>query len=97
MVANFTILYFRYWKIKTFWVKTAYSGKGNGTHDKSYVQIKAEELIAQAKTAEAVLTDLFIKWAEKIKGLDFRLKSVESLTGKRQSDGINTEMKQVLH
>lgn len=32
-----------------------------------------------------------------MKGLDFRLKSVESLTKKRQSDGINTEMKQVLH
>ncbi|TWP22482.1 hypothetical protein ETU10_11080 [Apibacter muscae] len=74
--------------------------KGDGAFEKSAEQIKAEELIDQAKIAEAELTDLLIKLAEenegKMEGLDFRLKSVESLTRKLQTDGLNAEMKDVL-
>ncbi|TWP28388.1 hypothetical protein ETU08_09085 [Apibacter muscae] len=74
--------------------------KGDGAFEKSAEQIKAEELIDQAKIAEAELTDLLIKLAEenegKMEGLDFRLKSIESLTRKLQTDGLNAEMKDVL-
>lgn len=72
----------------------------NNETDFSVERVKALELIDEFKNIEPTITQELVNLTElkggKMEGLDFRLKSKESLTRKLAFEGVNVPMNDVL-